>query len=43
VKKIAGKASSMGMEAVSITDYHGMYGCFYFYKACKGADVKPLL
>jgi DNA polymerase-3 subunit alpha len=33
----------MGMEAVAITDHGTMSGAVEFYKAAKGADIKPII
>jgi DNA polymerase-3 subunit alpha len=32
-----------GMHALALTDHGGMYGSIEFYKACKGAGIKPIL
>lgn len=32
-----------GMDAVAITDHGSMYGIIDFYRACKAADVKPII
>lgn len=35
--------SSIGQEAVAITDHGNVSGCYKFYKACKKAGVKPII
>ena len=41
--RIASLASEMGHAAVGLTDVGNLYGGVAFYKACKGAGVKPIL
>ena len=43
VDAIAEKASEMKMPAVALTDQGNMYGAVEFFKACKGAGVKPIV
>jgi len=43
VKAIAERAAAFGMPAVSLTDHGNMFGTVEFYKACKSAEVKPIL
>src|SRR5690606_25730236 len=43
IPKLIDKVKSLGMEAVAITDHGTMSGVIEFYKAAKGADVKPIL
>ncbi len=33
----------LGQTAVAITDHGVMYGVVDFYKACKGAGIKPII
>ncbi len=40
---IAERAAALGMPAVALTDACNLYGGVAFYKACKGAGVKPIL
>ena len=35
--------TSMGQDAVAITDHGVMYGVFDFYRACKAEGVKPII
>jgi DNA polymerase-3 subunit alpha len=37
------KATELGMTALSLTDYSGMYGVIEFYKACKKQNIQPIL
>lgn len=37
------KAKEYGMTALSLTDHGSMYGAIEFYKACKAADIKPII
>ncbi len=43
IKSAVGKAREMGMPALAITDHGAMYGVVDFYKACKKAEIKPIL
>ena len=43
VEGIADKAKELGMPAVALTDHGNMHGAIDFYKACKGAGVKPIV
>ncbi len=36
-------AKKHGMSAMAITDHGNMYGAIEFYKACKGAGIKPII
>lgn len=42
-KNIVREASDHGMTALALTDYNGLFGAIEFYKACKDAQIKPLL
>ncbi len=33
----------LGMDAIAITDHGVMYGAIEFYKACKEAEIKPII
>lgn len=37
------RVKELGMTAAAITDHGNMYGVINFYKACKKADIKPIL
>lgn len=43
IKQAVAKAKEMGMPALAITDHGSMYGVVDFYKACKKAEIKPIL
>ena len=37
------RAVELGMPALAITDHGVMYGAVEFYRACKKADIKPII
>jgi len=43
IKGVVAKAKEMGMPALAITDHGVMYGVMDFYKACRKAEIKPIL
>lgn len=43
IKELPKRIKEMGMNAVALTDHGNMYGAIQFYKACKDADVKPIM
>lgn len=43
VYDIAKKAKEYNMSAVALTDHGNLYGAVDFFKACKGAGVKPII
>ncbi len=43
VEDIAAKAAEFKMAAVALTDSGNMYGAVEFFKACKGAGLKPIV
>ena len=43
IDKLAERVKSLGMDAVAITDHGVMYGVIDFYRACKKADVHPII
>lgn len=43
IPDLMNKVKELGMEAVAITDHGTMSGAIEFYKAAKGADVKPII
>jgi len=43
IKDLVQKARSFDMPAVAITDHANLYGAIEFYKACKSADIKPII
>jgi len=40
---IVNKAKELGMDAIGITDYNGMYGMVRFYQIAKDAGIKPII
>ncbi len=40
---LVGRAKQLGMPAVALTDHDNMHGAVRFFKACKGAELKPIL
>ncbi len=43
LKDLTARAKDFGMPATAITDHGNMYGATYFYKACKGMGIKPII
>ncbi len=43
IKRLIQATKAGGMRSLALTDHGGMYGSIEFYKACKAADVKPIL
>ncbi|MCD1146722.1 DNA polymerase III subunit alpha [Peptoniphilus sp. KCTC 25270] len=43
IAELPQKAKQLGMNAVALTDHGNMYGMVQFYKACKEAEIKPVL
>lgn len=42
-KALVARAKTLGMNAVALTDNGALYGAVEFYKACKEAEIKPIL
>jgi len=42
-KAIVKRAKELGMTAVALTDNANLYGAVEFFKACKDAEMKPIL
>jgi len=42
-KEYAEAAAGLGMTHLALTDEMNMFGAVEFYKACKGADIKPIM
>lgn len=42
-KELAQRAAELGMPALALTDHGAMYGIVDFYKACKDANIKPII
>lgn len=43
VGELVQRVKDMGMHAVAMTDHGTMSGTIEFYKACKAADIKPII
>lgn len=43
IKKLVEHVKSMGQSAVAITDHGVMYGVIDFFRACRGAGIKPII
>ncbi|MEY2640635.1 MAG: hypothetical protein RL150_28 [Candidatus Parcubacteria bacterium] len=43
VKELVKAAKADGMEALALTDNGNLYGAIEFYKACKDAEIKPII
>ncbi len=41
--ELAERAVELGMPALALTDHGAMYGAIRFYKACRSADIKPII
>lgn len=42
-KALVARAKSLGMTALALTDNGNLYGAVEFYKACKDAEIKPII
>ena len=43
IKDIPAAVAEMGHKAVAITDHGAMYGAVEFWRACKKANIKPII
>ncbi|MGB3717415.1 MAG: DNA polymerase III subunit alpha [Candidatus Promineifilaceae bacterium] len=43
IKHLTARANELNMPALALTDHGTMYGTIDFYRACKKAEVKPIL
>src|SRR5512141_1890948 len=43
IDQLVERAKSLDMPAIAITDHGAMFGVIDFYRACKAADVKPII
>ncbi len=43
VRAIAARAHELGMPALALTDHGAMYGVINFYRACRQAEINPII
>ncbi len=43
IPAMVARAAELGMPAIGLTDHGVMYGAIHFYKACKEANIKPII
>ena len=43
VKDLVKEAKKLGQKALALTDHGAMHGAVEFFRACKSADIKPLI
>jgi DNA polymerase-3 subunit alpha len=43
IKEYVARVKDLGMNAAAITDHGVMYGVIDFYKACRAADINPVI
>jgi DNA polymerase III subunit alpha len=43
IPDLVDKAKEYGMTALGLTDHGSMYGAIEFYKACRAANIKPII
>ncbi|MFA6840374.1 MAG: DNA polymerase III subunit alpha [Sphaerochaetaceae bacterium] len=43
ISKYVEKAKEFGMTSLAITDHGNMFGALRFYRACKAADINPIV
>ncbi|MBI2195795.1 MAG: DNA polymerase III subunit alpha, partial [Candidatus Levybacteria bacterium] len=43
IKNMVARAKELGMKALAITDHGNLYGAIVFFKACKEAEIKPII
>lgn len=43
IPELVAKAKEFEMPALALTDHGALYGAIEFYKACKEADIKPII
>jgi len=43
IKEMVGRAKTLGMKAIAITDHGNMYGAIKFYKTCIEEGIKPII
>src|SRR3989344_8891679 len=43
IDEMIAQAKNLRMNALAITDHGNLYGAIKFYKACKEAEIKPII
>ncbi len=43
IDKLVARAKALEMSSLAITDHGTMHGVMQFYRACKAADIKPII
>jgi DNA polymerase-3 subunit alpha len=43
IKDLVKEAKKLGQPALALTDHGAMHGAVEFFRACKGAEIKPLI
>lgn len=43
IPRLVDRAKNLGMKSLAITDHGTMFGVIDFYRACKAAEIKPII
>ena len=43
IPKLVSRAKELGMNGLALTDHGNMYGALGFYRACKAAEINPIV
>ena len=43
IKYLVAEAKKLGQSALALTDHGAMHGAIEFFRACKGAEIKPII
>lgn len=43
IKKLVARAKELGMSGLALTDHGNLYGALEFYRACKEAEINPVV
>ncbi len=43
IKKLIARVKDLGMDSVALTDHGNLFGAIDFYRACRAAEIKPIL
>ncbi|MBN1443912.1 MAG: DNA polymerase III subunit alpha [Planctomycetes bacterium] len=43
VSRLVDAAREFGMPALALTDHGNLFGCIEFYRACRDAEIKPII